>query len=153
MSCGYVGASVEQALGEAPAKVGDKTINGDHWLFPGSAWVGEGLTTETELGASDGPKPASSTISPTLAALMAGITAFSWAEAIIRFLATNATLLNLTFILPERVGDVVAIWAAALLVGLAVFVAAYFLFRRRRGLGSIRAWTMILLVSLILRYL
>jgi len=89
---------------------------------------------------------------PLVAALMAGATAVMWAQVPVRYLVAGTfDILNL--LLPEKSGDVLEIWLISLLVGIVVFLVAYPLFRRRRKVASIRAWTAVLLVSALLRYI
>jgi LPXTG-motif cell wall-anchored protein len=89
----------------------------------------------------------------TVAAMMAGATAVMWAEAAIRFLLTKNPSVLWNLVLPEKTGDVAAIWLVAVLIGLVAFCLAYLLFRRKRRIGSLKLWTIILLLSVILRYL
>jgi hypothetical protein len=110
------------------------------------------LTADTErTGADEAAKPMSA--GPTVAAFMAGATAFMWTEAIVRYLVTRVSLLNWYLIFPERVGDVVAIWLIAVIAGLVVFAVARMLFRGRQRVGSLRMWTALLVISLFLRYI
>ena len=81
---------------------------------------------------------------------MAGGTAYAWAEAIIRYLGTNTSLGNWYFVFPARDGDIVAMWLTAMVAGLVVFAASYLVFRRRASIGSLRMWTVILAISLII---
>ena len=118
-------------------------------------WEGEsgGLTAENKPKAADKPSWSSLGASPAVASVMAGIAAVMWTEAIIRYVAANNSLLYWNLILPEKTSDVVAIWLAAIVVGVVVFAACSVLFRKRRRVGSVKLWTAILLVSAILRYL
>jgi uncharacterized membrane protein YeaQ/YmgE (transglycosylase-associated protein family) len=111
------------------------------------------LTAETKPEAADKPSGSSLNASPTVASILAGITAAMWAQTIIRYLAANMTIEFQNLILPEKTTDVVAIWLASIIIGLVVFVAANLLFRKRKRVGSVRVWIAILLVSSILRYL
>jgi hypothetical protein len=98
------------------------------------------------------PSKSSRDVSPLAAALMAGGTAVMWAEVVVRYLMTGSFDYR-NLILPEKSGDVLAIWLAALAVGVVVSVIAYLSFRRGRRVGSLRAWIAILLISAFLQYL
>lgn len=87
--------------------------------------------------------------SPLVAAMMIGGTAYAWAEAIIRYLATNTSLGAWYVIFPARDGDIVAMWVTAIVAGLVFFAASYVIFRNKSRVGSLRMWTVILAVSLI----
>lgn len=87
---------------------------------------------------------------PPIAATFAAGTAYMWAEAVIRALATNTTLGGWYFIYPERTGDVVAIWVTAVVASLVVFLLSYALFRGKPRVGSLRLWTAIFTISVIL---
>ena len=76
-----------------------------------------------------------------------------WAQGIIRFVASGGSPEFLNLILPEKVSDVVLTWAISIIAGLAVMALAYFVFRKRKRLGSIRVWTVVLLLSAIFRYI
>lgn len=87
---------------------------------------------------------------PLVAAMMAGGVAYSWAEAAIRYLATNTPLGIWYFAFPARDGDIVAMWLTAVIAGLAVFAVSYLVLRKKPAAGSLRMWTVIFALTLIL---
>jgi hypothetical protein len=111
------------------------------------------VTTETEPEAAVKPLGSSPNESPTVASVLAGITAVLWAQAIIRYLTANMTIEFWNLIFPEKTADVLAIWLVSIIIGLAVFGAANLLFRKIKRVSSVRVWIVILLASAILRYL
>lgn len=108
------------------------------------------MTASTEQSMAGAPSGSSLGASPIVAAMMAGGTAYAWAEAIIRYLATNTPVGGWYMLYAARDGDIVAMWLTAIVAGLAVFTLAYLVFRKKSSVGSLRMWTIILAVSLIL---
>ncbi len=94
-----------------------------------------------------------SDVSPTYAAVFAGVAAILWSQSIIRYFAEGMSLVFWNLIIPEKVVGVVAIWLDSIIAGLFVYAAAYFAFRGRKRVGSLRIWASILLVSAVLRFL
>lgn len=87
---------------------------------------------------------------PLVAAMMAGGTAYAWAEAIIRYLATNTSVGSWYMVYAARDGDIIAMWLTTIVAGLIVFALTYVIFKKRSRVGSLRMWTVILALTLII---
>ena len=88
--------------------------------------------------------------SPVVAAMMAGGIAYSWAEAVIRYLATNTSLGSWYMVSPVRDGDIIAMWLTEIVAGLVVFELTYLVTRKKASVGSLRMWTVIFAITLII---
>jgi hypothetical protein len=86
---------------------------------------------------------------PKIAAGYAAGVAYLWGEAILRYLWTN-TSLGSWFLYPQRTGDVAAIWFFSVVFSLVGFGAVYAISKRRTSGGSIKFWTIVLVVSAII---
>ena len=107
------------------------------------------MTSGSDLGG----HARASGVSPTVASTFAGIAGILWSQAIIRYVAENMSLEFWNLVLPEKAVDVLAIWLDSIIAGLLVFTVTYFVFRRRKSVGSMKAWLALLLVSAFIRYL
>lgn len=85
---------------------------------------------------------------PKAAAGYAAGFAYLWGEAVLRYLWTNTSLGN-WFLYSQRTGDVSAIWLFSVIAALLGFVVIYAPFRKRERIGSIKVWTILLVVSAI----
>ncbi|HZY47207.1 MAG TPA: LPXTG cell wall anchor domain-containing protein [Candidatus Bathyarchaeia archaeon] len=85
---------------------------------------------------------------PKAAAGYAAGVAYLWGEAVLRYLWTNTSLTN-WFLYNARTGDVAAIWLFSVIISLLGFALVFVLFRKRERFGSIKLWTIMLVVSAI----
>jgi hypothetical protein len=111
------------------------------------------MTAKTESEAPKEPLDSPTGANPAVASIFAGVTAVMWAQAIIRYMAANLSIEFWNVILPEKSVDVVAIWLTSILIGLFVIAVAYLMVRKRKRVGSVRVWIVVLLVSAIIRFL
>ena len=82
-------------------------------------------------------------------AFVAGIV-YLWTAAILRLLGTFGALPAAFALWQDRAGDIAAMWLTMSVVGLGVFfVLGFLVFRGRSRVGSIRLWTILLIVSAI----
>ncbi len=88
---------------------------------------------------------------PLVAAGFLGGIVYMWVEAIFRLLFTNNPDFNAVWVLWQaRVGDIAAMWLTMWVVSLIVFfVFGFLFFRGRARVGSIRFWTILLIISAI----
>lgn len=72
-----------------------------------------------------------------------------WTEMILRYAFTHSPSFNSDFYIlwNGRAGDIASMWLTMLLLAIAVFVASAWLWRRRDRVGSLRVWTVVLIVS------
>ena len=82
-------------------------------------------------------------------AFIAGIV-YVWTQAILRLLGTFNALPASFTLWQDRAGDIAAMWLVMSVVALVVFfVVGYVVFRGRSRVGSIKLWTILLIVSAI----
>jgi hypothetical protein len=86
---------------------------------------------------------------PKAAAGYAAGVAYLWGEAALRYLWTN-TSLGSFYLYSQRTGDVSAIWLFSVVISLAGFVLVYAAFRKRERVGSVKIWTVLLVISAII---
>ncbi len=91
--------------------------------------------------------------SPAVASVFTGITAVMWSQAVLRFLGGNLSVEILNLLIPEKMTDVFATWLMSILIGVIAAGAAYLMLRRRKHYGSLKAWVIVMLISVTLRYL
>ncbi len=88
---------------------------------------------------------------PKAAAAYAAGLAYLWVEAVVRYLGTNTNLGSWYWLYPQRTGDVSAIWFTSTVVSLVVFfVLTYGVFRGKPRVGSIKLWTILLVLSAVI---
>jgi hypothetical protein len=88
---------------------------------------------------------------PLVAAAYAAGIVYMWGEAAFRIAFTNFPDFNAAYQLWNgRVGDIAAMWLTISVVSLALFFGlGYLLFKGRSHVGTIRLWTIALVVSVI----
>ena len=97
------------------------------------------------------PPPASEGASPVAAAAFAAGIVYMWAEMIFRYAFTHSPSFNSNYYIlwNGRPGDVASMWLTILLIEVIVFFVLARLWRRRERVGSLRVWTIVLIVSAI----
>ena len=88
---------------------------------------------------------------PLVAAAYAAGIVYMWGEAAFRIAFTNSPDFNAKWVLWNgRVGDIAAMWLTISVVSLALFFGlGYWLFKGRSHVGTIKLWTIALIVSVI----
>ena len=88
---------------------------------------------------------------PLVAAAYAAGIVYMWGEAAFRLAFTNSPDFNAKWVLWNgRVGDIAAMWLTISVVSLALFFGlGYLLFKGRSHVGTIKLWTIALIVSVI----
>ena len=88
---------------------------------------------------------------PLVAAAYAAGIVYMWGEAAFRIAFTNSPDFNAKWVLWNgRVGDIAAMWLTISVVSLALFFGlGYLLFKGRSHVGTIKLWTIALIVSVI----
>ncbi len=88
--------------------------------------------------------------SPVVAAALIAGTVYMWLEAVYRILSTYGILPAWYQAYNLRTGDIAAMWISESLISLVVYVVlAYVVFRGKERVGTLRLWTTILLISVI----
>ena len=97
------------------------------------------------------PVSASGGASPVAAAAVAAGIGYGWAEMIFRYAFTHSPSFNSDYYIlwNGRPGDVASMWLTILIIEAIVFFVLAWLWRRRERVGSLRVWTIVLLVSAI----
>ena len=87
--------------------------------------------------------------SPVAAAAFAAGIVYMWAEMSFRYAFTHSPSFNSDYYIlwNGRPGDVASMWLTILLIEVAVFVVLTRLWRGRQRVGSLRVWTIVLVVS------
>ena len=86
--------------------------------------------------------------SPGVAAAFAAATIYMWAEGVIRIWFSKGGDAQLRLWGP-RAGDIAGMWLAMVIIALAAFFVLAAMWRKRTEVGSIRLWTIVLIVSAI----
>jgi len=102
------------------------------------------MSTGTDRTSSAGNEGAS----PKAAAAFAAATIYMWLECILRlwFSKGGDAYLRLW---GQRAGDIAAMWLAMIVVGLAAYFVFAAVWSKRAAVGTVRAWTVLLVVSAI----
>ncbi len=72
-----------------------------------------------------------------------------WAEMIFRYAFTHSPSFNSSYFIlfKSRPGDVASMWLTILIIEVVVFFALAYVWRGRERVGSLRVWTIALIVS------
>ncbi len=92
----------------------------------------------------------SGAVSPVVAAAFAAGIVYMWGEAIFRLIFTYTSLPDTYSLWPGRAGDIAAMWLTISVVAIVLyFVLARLVFRGRTQVGTLKFWTIALIVSAI----
>ena len=106
---------------------------------------------DSPSGQSIAQPQASGGASPVAAAAFAAGIVYMWAEMIFRYAFTHSPSFNSDYYIlwNGRPGDVASMWLTILLIEVIVFFVLALLWRGRERVGSLRVWTIVLIVSAI----
>ena len=103
------------------------------------------MSNEPEASVTQDEKAAS----PKAAAAFAAVTAYVWAEAIIRIWFSKGGDAHLR-LWSQRAGDIAGMWLGMTVIGLVAYFVLYAVWRKKPSVGTIPAWTMVLVISTII---
>ena len=103
------------------------------------------------MSSANPPAPAAGTgaASPQAAAACAAATLSLWAEAVLRIWFAHGGDAHLR-LWSQRAGDIAALWLAITVLGVAAYFVLAAAWRRRPAVGTLTAWTIVLMISAIL---
>ena len=92
--------------------------------------------------------PNNQAASPRAAAAFAAVSLYMWAECFLRlwFSKGGDAYLRLW---SQRAGDIAAMWVAMIVVGLGAYFILAAAWKKRSAVGTLRAWTIVLIISTI----
>ena len=103
------------------------------------------MDTETGCASREGESGAS----PRAAAAFAAATIYMWAEGVIRIWFSRGGDRHLR-LWSQRAGDIAGMWLAMVVIAVVAYFVLAAVWGRRTAVGTITAWTIVLIVSAII---